>query len=252
MRDPGPRSTRRPPHSGERSVSRPLAPGAEAGPLTKGPGGSAIETLFLDEFLIVVLKPAGLHTQPPASRKETSLLDLLSRVHGPSVRIVHRLDYDASGLVVFALDRRAAGPLGAAFERHDVKRDYRALIPIPLEPGTAGIIDAPLRAVGGRTTVDPSGDPAVTHFRARRNGTFLGIAACELEISLETGRMHQIRVHLQHRLSPILGDTKYGGRPFPRLALHAFRLSFEHPMTGAALSFERAPEWPGDPGETHA
>ena len=113
-------------------------------------------------------------------------------------------------------------------------RTYRARIAIPLAVGTKGTIDRPMKWAGGRAWVDSAGAPAVTHWTVvatHPDGT------TELEVELETGRMHQIRVHLAAALGPILGDTKYGGPPAPALALRAVRLELVHPKTRAAMVF---------------
>ena len=199
----------------------------------------AFDVCYEDADLVIVCKPAGCHTQPPASRAESSLLDAVTERFGAGVRLVHRLDYDASGLVVFARRQDVAGTLGKAFEAHAVRRTYRALIPIPLPAGQGGVIDAPLASGGGKAWVSASGQRAVTHWRVL--GETAGFT--ELEIELETGRMHQIRVHLAHALSPIVGDTKYGGAPWTRLALHAARLELRHPRFGRAVTADAPPPW---------
>lgn len=158
----------------------------------------------------------------------------MKRRFGEGVRPVHRLDRDASGLLVLARTQAAAGGLSAQLRDHSMKRTYRARIAVPLPLGTEGAIDAPLRWAGGRCWVDASGAAALTRYRVvlRADG------ATELEVSLETGRMHQIRVHLAHALGPILGDRKYGGRRAAQLMLRAVRLELVHPNTGAPLRFE--------------
>ncbi len=179
-----------------------------------------MKIVFKDDALLVIDKPAGQHSQAPASGPDDSVLAEAQRAFGSEVRIVHRLDRDASGLLVLALTKASAAWLSAAFRDHTAKRTYRAWIAVPLQVGAEGTIDAPLKWAGGRCWVDDSGAKAVTHYRvlSREQGR------TELEIHLETGRMHQIRVHLKHALGPIIGDRKYGGKRHDHLMLRAVRL----------------------------
>ena len=190
--------------------------------------------VFEDGHLLVFDKPPGQHTQPTPRGDEGSLLGQARRRWGKSVRIVHRLDRDASGLVVLARSKEAAAALSEAFRTHAIRRTYRATVAIPLPLGTCGTIDAPLRWAGGRCWVEASGAKAVTHWEVVGcEGAF-----AELEVRLETGRMHQIRVHLAHALGPIVGDRKYGGARAEHLMLRAVRLELSHPVGGQALVFE--------------
>ncbi len=194
--------------------------------------------VYVDQSLIVIDKPHGMHAQPDAARHGDSAVDRLQREFGLQVRVVHRLDFDASGLLVFARTRHAAAVLSVALESHAVERTYRAVVKPPLPDGASGTISAPLRWASGRCWVDSNGAASTTHWRvvgAHAEGT-------ELEVTLETGRMHQIRVHLKHAIGPIVGDTKYGGAPSTRLWLRAIRLAFEHPLTRKPLVF-MVPPW---------
>jgi 23S rRNA-/tRNA-specific pseudouridylate synthase len=162
------------------------------------------------------------------------VLEQLQSAYDKEVRVVHRLDRDASGLLVFARDQQTAALLSDGFRDHSIKRQYRAHIGVPLPVGTSGIINEPLKWAGGRCWVDASGARAVTHYDvvARESGYSV------LSVTLETGRMHQIRVHLSHALAPIIGDRKYGGPKADTLHLTAVRLEFAHPDTGKWLCFE--------------
>lgn len=182
--------------------------------------------VHVDDHVIVVDKPAGLVTAPTPEADRGDLLDRLSRQHG-KVYLVHRLDLPTSGLLVFARTREANKLLGDAFKAHDVDREYRAV--------AVGAVAA--------QTIDRDIDKrrAVTHVEPLE--TFAN--ATLLRVRLETGRTHQIRVHLAGIGHPVCGDRLHGGeieraflpRP-PRLALHAMVLGFTHPATGERVRWE--------------
>lgn len=192
-----------------------------------------MNTLFVDDWILVVDKPHGQHVQPTPEGGEGTLLVEAQREYGSDVRLVHRLDRDASGLLVLARHGESASALSLALRKHAIERVYRAVVSVPLPLGTAATVDVPLRWAGGRTRVDPHGTAAVTHYEVieqAENGTVL-------RVQLETGRMHQIRVHLAHALGPIVGDRKYGGAPSTHLHLRAVHLAFAHPSTGKPVKF---------------
>jgi 23S rRNA pseudouridine1911/1915/1917 synthase len=210
--------------------------------------------LHEDEHVIVVDKPAGLLTVPsaPGLHDEDTALgrvqDYARRLHprGGYAERVHRLDRDTSGVLAFALSREARAGLIDTFRHHRIERGYLALV--EGEPAAeAGTIDAPLREawVSGRRGVARPGEAqraARTHWRVRERLP----GAALVEVRLETGRQHQIRVHLAHVGMPVLGDPVYGrparGRPLARRPmLHAFRLAFAHPVTGERVAAESPP-----------
>ena len=210
--------------------------------------------LHEDEHLLVVDKPAGLLTVPsgPGEHDEdTALRRVQDYAHRLKPRVgyaerVHRLDRDTSGAIAFALSREARAGLIETFRHHRIERRYLAIV--EGDPaGESGTVDAPLRGawVSGRRGVAKPGEewqPARTHWRVREKLP----GAALLEVQLETGRQHQIRVHLAHVGLPILGDPVYGrvprGRPLARRPmLHAYRLAFAHPVTGARVAVESAP-----------
>jgi 23S rRNA pseudouridine1911/1915/1917 synthase len=185
-----------------------------------------------DEHIIVVDKPAGLVTAPTPEASRGDLLDQLSRAYG-EVYLVHRIDLPTSGLLVFARTRDANKKLGDAFKMHAIDREYRAVA---------------VGAVGAQTIEVPiDRKRAVTHLAPIE--TFPN--ATLLAVTLETGRTHQIRIHLAGIGHPICGDRTHGGeteraflpRP-PRLVLHAAVLGFEHPATGERVKWESP--LPGD------
>jgi 23S rRNA pseudouridine1911/1915/1917 synthase len=215
-------------------ASRPVRAGQRieihiGGALDRGPERVSPEPaiVFEDAHVIVADKPAGLVTAPTPESDRGDLLDQLGRRYG-EVYLVHRLDLPTSGLLVFARTRAANKQLGDAFVRHDIDREYRAVVIGELaEPVT---IDRPIAE-----------RRAVTH--AEPLERLAGATLCR--VRLETGRTHQIRIHLAGLGHPVAGDRQHGGelaRTFvpkaPRLALHAAVLGFAHPATGERLRFE--------------
>lgn len=202
------------------------------------PEAVPFDVLYEDQYLAVVAKPAGIVTHPGAGRTAGTLASgILHR--WPSVRgvgdegrwgIVHRLDRDTSGALVVALTVEAFGALRTMIRERRVERRYLALVK-GIPPTPTGTIDAPLGADPrrrGRRRVDPSGRSARTHYRMLASDGGISL----LEVTLETGRTHQIRVHLTAAGLPIIGDRQYGiGGGGPRQFLHAGRLRFEHPIT---------------------
>jgi 23S rRNA pseudouridine1911/1915/1917 synthase len=224
----------------------------------------ALDVRFEDAHLIVVDKPAGLVVHPAPGNPEGTLVNALLAHCGASLSgiggvrrpgIVHRLDKDTSGLIVAAKTEAAHQALSRDFAARRIERTYLALVwgvPAPAAGEVVGNI--------GRSPIDRKkmavvgagrGKPAVTRYRVLR--VFGGVAAL-VECRLATGRTHQIRVHLTHIGHPPIGDPVYGGRAgrearragdlgtriaaFPRQALHANRLGFQHPATGEQIRFD--------------
>jgi 23S rRNA pseudouridine1911/1915/1917 synthase len=202
---------------------------------------------YEDDRLLVVDKPPGIVVHPaPGHRTGTLVQALAGRVAGGDdperPGVVHRLDRDTSGLLVLARDEATHAALKAALARRDLVREYLALVE-GRPPARSGTIDAPLgrdrRMRTRRSSDTDEGRPAVTHFevvRALPEDTLL-------RVRLETGRTHQIRAHLLAIGHPVAGDPEYGaaGRHgLQRQFLHAARLAFAHPATGAPVDIRSA------------
>jgi len=221
----------------------------EAEPPRPAPdSGVAFDVVYADEHIAVVDKPPGLVVHPGPGHPDGTLVNgLLARYPemaevGQPQRpgIVHRLDKDTSGLLVTARSSAAYEALVQAMAAHLPERLYRALVWGHLE-SDEGTIDAPVaRSLRNptRMTVAERGRPAVTRYRVERRFD-RPCALSLLECRLQTGRTHQIRVHLRAIGHPVVGDRSYdGARPGPdpkRPFLHAFRLSLRHPLTGEAV-----------------
>ncbi len=197
---------------------------------------------YEDQHLAVVDKPAGIVTHPGAGERSGTLAaGILKRwpdVEGVGVAdrwgIVHRLDKDTSGLLVVALHATAFDALAAAIKAREIVRRYSCLVMGRAQAAT-GTIDAPMGRDPHRPTrmrIDAGGRRAVTHYRVETEWA----EASLLTVTLDTGRTHQIRVHLASIGLPVAGDRAYGnGRGSPRVFLHSTHLAFTHPVTGEAL-----------------
>ncbi|HEX4053030.1 MAG TPA: RluA family pseudouridine synthase [Tepidisphaeraceae bacterium] len=201
--------------------------------------------IFEDRDILIINKPAGLLTSTvPRERRPTALAAVTRylRATDPAahVGLIHRLDRDAAGLLVFSKNPAAYASLKTQFFHHTVARIYHALVSPPPK-ADAGRIDSRLieRADGSvHSTHQPNkGQPAVTDFVVTsRHGNI-----AHLKVTLHTGRKHQIRVHLSESGFPILGDTQYAGKPDKSgLHLTAVHLAFDHPRTSKRLCFQIA------------
>ncbi|MEO1135163.1 MAG: RluA family pseudouridine synthase [Pseudomonadota bacterium] len=253
---------------------------------TPKPEAIPLDVVYEDADLIVVNKPAGIVVHPAPGAWTGTLVNALLHHCGDTLSgiggarrpgIVHRIDKDTSGLLVAAKNNKAHQGLSTAFSAHDIDRVYEAIAVGAPRPGF-GVIDAPIaRNIRDRTkmaVVDDRGGEegaprgarhAVTHYKVieafgRARAKLKGDALASLiSCTLETGRTHQIRVHLAHIGCPLIGDQVYGRGPglsglkpgeeaadhaiqtirnFRRQALHAKVLGFQHPVSGAALRFE--------------
>jgi 23S rRNA pseudouridine1911/1915/1917 synthase len=208
---------------------------------------SDVPLVYEDEYIVVVDKPAGMVVHPAPGHHGVTLVEALGgrTAGGPEDRpgVVHRLDRDTSGLLVLARSDAALRTLQAALSERRVKREYLALVQ-GTPPAHAGTIDAPIgRDPRDRTRMAVDGDTprtATTHFKVLEH---LGLTTF-LAVTLDTGRTHQIRVHLEAIGHPVVGDPTYGdGSAYglTRQWLHATRLTLEHPVTGEELVLESEP-----------
>ncbi len=210
----------------------------------------ALKILYEDDDLLVVDKPAGMVTHPAHGTTSGTLVNaVLAHVRGNlpgdvlRPGLVHRLDRDTSGLLVVAKNDESLRKLGAAMKARRIEREYLGLVRgVPQNP--RGTIEGPIgRDPRNRFkyAIVADGKPAITHYELRE--AFAKHA--ELIFRLETGRTHQIRVHLAAAGYPILNDPVYGKREarfeLPGQALHAWRLAFRHPRTREPMEFESAP-----------
>lgn len=203
--------------------------------------------LYEDDFCLVVHKPAGMPVHPAAPGQTGTLAHAVASYYeqtGQSCRIrhIHRLDGDTTGPVLYAKNEFAHLLLDEEMRQKTIQRTYWAIAQGRLHP-PAGMIDAPIgkdRHNSKRRRVTPGGDPARTRYKTLEvaPSQLAGVHASLIELQLETGRTHQIRVHLQHRGAPLIGDELYGGstRLFDRQALHGVRLSFRHPWSGETVT----------------
>ncbi len=229
-------------HGGERIEVRPaLSPEETA----FRPETIPLDIVYEDDTLIVIDKPPGLVVHPGSGNWQGTLLNALL-AHAPQLAaipragIVHRLDKDTSGLLVIAKTLTAQTDLVRQLQARTVSREYRAVVQGRVARG--GTLEG---AIGRdprsriRMAVVPSGKPAVTHYAVAEKLPRATVLACRLE----TGRTHQIRVHLQKLGHPIWGDPVYGPRTpalprFPRQALHAEKLALTHPETGKTMQWQ--------------
>lgn len=218
-----------------------------------------LDVIYSDEDLIVVNKPAGLVVHPAAGNPDGTLQNALLHLDPqlatlPRAGIVHRLDKETSGVMVVAHSLRAHASLVEQLQQRTMSRIYRAVARGVLVAD--GTVDAPIGRHPRdrkRMAVVASGRPAVSHYRVLRR--FAG--ATYLEVALESGRTHQIRVHMAHMGHPLVGDPVYGRSPvktrgqppelsavlraFPRQALHARTLTLTHPASGETMHFQAPP-----------
>ncbi len=193
-----------------------------------------VRILFEDDDLIVVDKSEGLLTVPSEQMRYETAQTFLEKYLNRELHVVQRLDRDTSGVLVFAKNAWIAERLRELFATHDIDRIYIAIVHGKLKP-PAGTFRSLLSEGGDlRVRSGAEGKEAITHYRTIASGRQYSM----LEVTLETGRRNQIRVHLSENGHPIVGDTMYGnGRELGRLCLHARLLGFVHPRSGVKVSF---------------
>jgi len=198
--------------------------------------------LYSDPHLAAIDKPAGVAAQATLTTDRGTLPALVAGLlDGPAI-LVHRLDRETSGVTLFARTKAAAAALAEAFRTGVPQKTYLALCakaPTPPEGRIAEPLGKDVHRAGLRC-VDPRGEAAATRYRTLRTGAHGAL----VEAQPETGRTHQIRIHLAHLGASLLGDPRYGGprrvgeQRIPRVMLHAARLALPHPVTGAPMVFE--------------
>ena len=238
------------------------------------PENIPLDIVYEDEDVLVVNKPAGLVVHPGHGNYEHTLLNALAFYFGdridmndPSIGLVHRIDKDTSGLLLIAKTPEAKANLGKQFFDHTTERSYNALVWGTFKEESGTIEGALARDNRDRTIYRvwdqeecPQAKEAITHWRVLESFPYVTLVECRLE----TGRTHQIRVHMKHIGHPLFADEKYGGREIlkglrtqkykqyiencfalcPRQVLHARTLGFTHPRTGERLFFDS--QWPED------
>ena len=215
-----------------------------------------LSIIYEDEALLLINKPIGLVVHPGTGNKNSTLLNALLHYlpqlkNIPRAGILHRLDKDTSGLLMVAKTQEALKNLSHQLKKRTLLREYQAIVVGTLISG--GLVQAPIARhpmQRKRMAVIETGKPAITHYRVAEKYR----SHTRLKIRLETGRTHQIRVHMAHLHHPIVGDPVYGGRlqltkgmlpdliqqlrSFKHQALHAYSLGFEHPKTQEWMQFE--------------
>ncbi|PAW35627.1 23S rRNA pseudouridine(1911/1915/1917) synthase [Pantoea vagans] len=222
------------------------------------PQNLPLDIVYEDEDIIVINKPRDFVVHPGAGNPDGTVLNALLH-HYPAIMdvpragIVHRLDKDTTGLMVVAKTVPAQTHLVDSLQRREITREYEAVAIGNMTAG--GTVEQPISRHSTKRThmaVHPMGKPAVTHYRIMEHFR----AHTRLRLRLETGRTHQIRVHMSHISHPLVGDPLYGGRPrppkgaseafittlrnFDRQALHATMLRLYHPISGIEMEFHAA------------
>ncbi|TXH03894.1 MAG: 23S rRNA pseudouridine(1911/1915/1917) synthase RluD [Nevskiaceae bacterium] len=228
--------------------------------VTVRPEAIALDIVHRDKAIAVINKPAGLTVHPGAGVSSGTLQNALlhhfpQTAAVPRAGLVHRLDKDTSGLLVVALTLPAHAKLAAAISEHAFRREYDAIVHGDMVAG--GTVDAPIgrhpRERVKMAVLERGGREAVSHYRVHERFP----AHTHLRVRLETGRTHQIRVHMAHIKHPIIGDATYGGdvvrgrgmddrlrhvlKAFPRQALHARELELTHPVSGKLIGWTAEP-----------
>jgi 23S rRNA pseudouridine1911/1915/1917 synthase len=214
-----------------------------------------LEIIFEDESMLVINKPPGMVVHPAAGNwsgtvvnallgRDENFQDNLKNSDNFRPGIVHRLDKDTSGCLIIAKNESSMFKLAKAFADRQTSKTYAALVrgcPSPAKQQITTLIGRHPVSRKKMAVVERNGKEAVTVYNTLKTGRLHDISVSFLEVKILTGRTHQIRVHMAHCKTPILGDVVYGGKqPFevPRQMLHAWKLSIPHPVSGEIVSFE--------------
>ena len=204
-----------------------------------------VDVLYEDDHLLIVNKEAGIDTHPNEPDQKGTLANAIAsyyQMNGLQIRVrhIHRLDKDTSGAIIFAKHDLSHTLLDQALELRKVKRTYIAIVEGKFAQ-TKGIIDQPIgrdRHHATRRRISPNGQKAITHYQVEQYLSSKDLSIVSLQ--LDTGRTHQIRVHLSSMNHPIIGDVLYGGKKglMNRQALHAAKVSLTHPLTKEEIEVE--------------
>lgn len=228
------------------------------------PADIPVEIIYEDEDIAVINKQAGLTVHPGAGNHQNTLVNALFHLYGDNLSsiggderlgIVHRLDKDTSGLMIIAKNDKSHAKLSNELAERNIKRTYIALVWGNMNPSHGTVETNIARSPRDRTRMTvvefPSGKHAITHYKVLKSFGYISMVECQLE----TGRTHQIRVHMSHIGHSVVGDQTYGHNArkinnyyngpkiegllqFKRQALHATKMEFEHPTGGKMMSFE--------------
>ena len=208
------------------------------------PIGGGVRILFDDSHIIAIEKPTGLLSVSTSFETKSTAHGLLKQKYWPKkVYIIHRLDQDTSGVMMFALTEDAYKGLKKTFEKHDLERSYLAIVEghMTSKSGTWQSYLQEDKNYHMHSSEDPDsgGELAVTHYEVLGTSKKMSL----VKLVLETGKKNQIRVHCRDAGHPVIGDKKYGStlNPIKRLGLHSHRLVVKHPVTGKKMTFESAP-----------
>lgn len=213
----------------------PPPPGEDYAP----PPNTGLSVIHADDDLLVLDKPSGLLSVPGKGEHLSDCLMVRAQAEYPQALLVHRLDRDTSGLIIFAMNPTAQRHLGLQFERRHLSKTYEAIVQGNVGDD-AGIIDMPIIVDWPNRPLQKicheTGRPAVTRWRVMsRNDD----NTTRMRLDPETGRSHQLRLHMKELGHPIAGDSLYGdGATAPRLMLHARKLTLHHPSGGQIIQFE--------------
>lgn len=202
--------------------------------------------LYQDAHILIINKPSGLLSQPGRTIEDSAHYRLKQQF--PNIELIHRLDQHTSGLMVFALTQTARKSLAKQFQFREVRKVYQALV-FGLLPDQ-GHVQWPMRCDWPnrpRQEIHQDGKAASTYWKVIETLSVSGQACSRVELTPITGRSHQLRVHMAHMSTPILGDSLYAHeealQAFPRLCLHAHVLRFQHPITGQPIQFVSNPDF---------
>ena len=212
------------------------------------PDNKKLDIIYEDDYLLIVNKPSGLIVHPDDKLKNGTLCNIVSNYYHHknydiTIKYAHRIDIDTSGIIIFAKDMLTQAYMNKIISTHELERYYLCLASGSFKD-KKGTIDLPIgedRHHKSRRRVSKTGQCAVTHYEVVKK--FLNYSL--LLVKLETGRTHQIRVHMAHIGHPLLGDELYGGslKKIKRVALHSYLVRFIHPVTGDEIELIKNPPY---------